>query len=88
MGSERDFELQRVHVAYVQGTDGTLRPAFVIDGRTYADERTMKRDLDEAWEALRRRRIVAEFETRPAEGEEFSWLPTWPEYRDTALDAA
>jgi hypothetical protein len=86
--TEWDFELHRIHVAYIRGSDGTLRPAFVIDGRTYGDEQAMKRDLDEAWDVLRRRRLVAEFETRPAEGEEqLAWLPSWPEYRDDTLGA-
>ncbi len=91
MTGDDDFELGRVHVAYVR-TDhaGGLSQAFAIDGRDYADAGEMKRDLDEAWDELTRRRLVAEFETRPVEGQSrLTWLPTWSEYRKRllALDA-
>ena len=77
------FELQRVHIAYLAGRDGTLRPAFLIDGRNYADAEAMQHDLDEAWTALTDRRIAAEFETRPTTSTEpLPALPSWLEYRD------
>jgi hypothetical protein len=80
--SDDDFELRRLHVVYVGTPDGGRRQAFAIDGRDYADAADMRRDLDEAWDELSRRRIVAEFETRPVDGESrMTWLPTWQQYK-------
>ena len=85
MTSDADFELTRMHIAHVKGSDGTLRPAFVIDGRDYRDEAAMLRDLDDAWAELSRRQLVAEFETQPVEGQDrLTWLPTWSEYKTGA----
>jgi len=85
--STDDFELGRLHIVYVGTPDGGKRQAFMIDGRDYTDPQEMQRDLDEAWEEMRRRRIIAEFETRPVEGESrVTWLPTWRQYKATSLD--
>ena len=85
MTNEADFELTRMHIAFVRGSDGALRPAFVIDGRDYRDGATMLRDLDDAWAELSRRQLVAEFETQPVEGQErVTWLPSWSEYKSDA----
>jgi hypothetical protein len=82
--SDDDFELGRLHVVYISTADGGHRQAFAIDGRDYDDAAAMRRDLDEAWDELSRRRIAAEFETRPVEGQSrMTWLPTWSEYRAT-----
>ena len=87
MSGDGDFELGRVHVVYVGTPEGGKRQAFAIDGRDYADAGEMQRDLDDAWEELRRRRIIAEFETRPVEGQSrMTWLPTWRQYKAAALE--
>lgn len=80
-GDDRDFELRRMHVASVRAPDGSFTQAFVIDGRDYTDVNEMKRDLDEAWDELTRRRVGADWETRPAEGQGARWLPSWKEYK-------
>jgi hypothetical protein len=81
-GDDRDFELGRMHIASVRGADGDYTLAFVIDGRDYTDVSEMKRDLDEAWDELTRRRVGAEWETRPAKGTRtLDWLPSWKEYK-------
>ena len=73
-----------MRVFFVRGPAGDLRAAFAIDGRTYATSADVKRDFDEAYDELERRRIPAEYETRPvAPGEPASDLPTWAEYRRT-----
>jgi hypothetical protein len=73
-----------IRVFSVRGSGGDLRAAFAIDGRSYATSAEAKRDFDEAYDELERRRIPAEYETRPIEpGEPASDLPTWAEYRRT-----
>ena len=75
--SERDL----VRVVHVRtGAEGTA-PAFVIDGGDYADDDAVRAAVAEAWDELDNRRLVAEFETRPA-GERPEWLPTWEQYRE------
>ena len=75
-------ELDVVRVVYLRtGADGTA-PAFVIDGRDYTDDEAVMAAVEEAWDALEARGMVAEFETRPAD-ERPAWLPTWHEYRPT-----
>lgn len=86
MSGDADFELRRLHVVSVGGSDDGKRQAFAIDGRDYTDAEEMQRDLDDAWEELRRRRIIADFETRPVEGQSrLTWLPTWKQYKATEL---
>jgi len=72
-----------VHVRAGSASDG-LAPAFVIDGRDYPDDDAVLAAVDEAWDALEGRGLVAEFETRPA-AERPGWLPTWEAYRDEVL---
>ncbi len=85
--ADRDFELQRIHVASVRAPEGGFAQAFVIDGRDYTDAEAMKCDLDEAWDELTRRRVGAEWETRPTAGQSrLSWLPSWKEYRQRLGD--
>jgi hypothetical protein len=87
MSGEADFELRRLHVVYVGTAGGGMRQAFAIDGRDYTDAEEMQRDLDDAWEEMRRRGIIAEFETRPVEGQSrLTWLPSWKQYKAAALE--
>jgi hypothetical protein len=88
MSGDADFELRRLHVVYVNTPDDGKQQAFAIDGRDYTDADEMQRDLDDAWEELRQRRIIAEFETRSIEGQaRLTWLPTWKQYKATAFRA-
>ncbi len=75
-------ELETVRVVYVRVGDDGLTPAFVIDGRDYASDADVRRAVEEAWDALEERRIVAEFESRSADDRP-PGLPTWDEYRET-----
>lgn len=76
-------ELLRLHTFFVARA-GTrdLRAAFVIDGRTYSDPGAVDADVAAAFDALQRRRLIAEFITRPVRPDSPSPnLPSWQDYR-------
>jgi hypothetical protein len=51
-----------LHTALLQAPDGTLSPAFVIDERAYPDQAAARADLNEAFGALQRAGVPAQFE--------------------------
>lgn len=77
-----------LHTALLKAPDGTLSPAFVIDERAYPDPAAARAALNEAFDALQRDGVAAEFEAvivRP--GEPTSPLPAWREYLANGIDA-
>lgn len=72
-----------VHTALLEAPDGRLAPAFVIDERAYPDRETARAAVNEAFAALQRDGVAAQFEAFMVHtGEPASPLPTWEEYRD------
>jgi hypothetical protein len=62
--------------------DDDLTPAFVIDGRDYADGAAAEADVRAARAALQERRLIADFETSVVLPEApRSGLPSWREWR-------
>lgn len=76
-------ELRRLRTFYV-GEPGRadLRAAFVIDGRRYATPEQVRADLSAAVAELHRRRLAAQFVTRPVTPDSpVPSLPSWQDYR-------
>jgi hypothetical protein len=81
------FDLRHVHIFVLKTPAGGVRAAFVIDGRQYSDPREMRRDIFEASEEMRLRRLLMEIETRPVEpSAPPPTLPTWQEYKRHLLE--
>jgi hypothetical protein len=71
-----------LHTAFLEASDGTSAPAFVVDERDYPDREAARAALREAFDALQLRGVAAEFEAvlvRP--GEPAVPLPSWSEYQ-------
>lgn len=70
-------ELLRLHTFFVARA-GVLGAVFVIDGRTYRDPDAVVADVAAAFDALQRRRLIAEFITRPVRPDSpRPGLPSW-----------
>ncbi|WP_432985981.1 hypothetical protein [Dactylosporangium sp. CA-233914] len=67
--------------------DDDLEPAFVVDGREYADDEQARADVRAAQAALRDLRLIADFEASAVHPEApRSVLPSWREWRERHLE--
>lgn len=73
-----------VSVVWVQADGDDVRAVCVIDGRDYADERTYRAALNDAFQLLDERGVLDQIESfRATEFAVPQGLPPWETYRAT-----
>jgi hypothetical protein len=80
-------ERETLHVFLIGEAYDDVTPVFVVDGRDYADDESVRADVEAAWKALHDRRLIGEVETSAVHPQApRSPLPSWPQWRARHID--